>query len=99
MPTTPPSDSHARLHAIVHGRVQGVNFRGTTIREAAAHGVTGWVRNLRDGTVEVMAEGTRSQLESLLQFLHVGPPAANVTGVDVQWLEPTGEYNSFRVRY
>lgn len=99
MPDTPPRDSLTRLHAIVRGRVQGVNFRGTTAREASARGVTGWVRNLRDGTVEVTAEGRREQLDALLQYLHDGPPAASVTGVDVQWLEPTGEYNSFRVRF
>ena len=92
-------EHHQRLHAIVHGRVQGVNFRSTSVREASALGLSGWVRNLRNGTVEVVAEGPRPQLARLLQFLRVGPSAANVTGVDVAWEEPTGEFDQFRVRF
>ncbi len=87
-----------RLHAIVHGRVQGVNFRSYTIQEATRLNLTGWVRNLPDGTVETVAEGPRPALESLLAFLHQGPPAARVTAVDVNWEEATGEFDSFRVR-
>jgi acylphosphatase len=87
-----------RLHVIVHGRVQAVNFRYTTLMTARDIGVTGWVQNRPDQTVEVMAEGTRYQLERLLDFLHIGPNHAQVTAVDVNWNEATGEFKAFSIR-
>jgi len=91
--------AEARLEAIVSGYVQGVNFRFYTIREASLLGLTGYVRNLRSGQVEVVAEGERGGLETLLAFLRRGPSHARVDSVDVQWSEPTGESRSFGVRY
>lgn len=99
MPNSTQDELKQRLHAIVQGRVQGVGFRATTIREASSLDLTGWVCNRRDGTVEVVAEGTRGRLHSLLLFLKDGPPAANVTGVDVEWGSATQEFDRFRVRY
>jgi acylphosphatase len=89
----------ARLHAVVHGRVQGVSFRYYTQRRAQELGLAGFVRNLWDRTVEVVAEGPRPVLEELLSFLKVGPRAAIVSHVDVQWLVPTNEFDRFEVRY
>ena len=89
----------ARLHTVVHGRVQGVNFRYYTTRTAQRLGLTGWVANRWDGTVETVAEGSREALSELLAFLHQGSPSAFVQRVDSKWETPTGEYNSFRVRY
>jgi acylphosphatase len=89
----------ARLQAIVHGRVQGVSFRYYTQRRADELGLTGYVRNLWNGTVEVVAEGRREVLEELLAFLHVGPRAAFVTQVDAEWPGPTGAFTRFEVRY
>lgn len=91
--------AEARLHANVHGRVQGVNFRYYTQRRAIELGLTGYVRNLWDGTVEVVAEGPRPILEELLAFLRVGPRSAFVTQVDIQWSAPTGQFSRFEVRY
>lgn len=88
----------ARLHALVHGRVQGVSFRYYTRTRARELGLTGYARNLWDGSVEVVAEGPRRDLEELLAFLRVGPRAAFVTGVDVQWSKPTGDFDRFEVR-
>jgi acylphosphatase len=88
-----------RLHAIVSGRVQGVNFRYYTTHEAQRLHLTGWVRNNNDGTVEVTAEGTREDLEGLLTFLHTGSPAAEVKQVTNDWQEATGEFKDFRTRY
>lgn len=88
-----------RLHAVVSGIVQGVNFRYYTTRQAQSLGVTGWVANRWDGTVEVVAEGTRTQLQSLLDWLGHGPPSATVTGVQADWEKATGEFHSFSVRY
>lgn len=87
-----------RLHAIVHGRVQGVNFRATTQRRASGLNLRGWVRNRLDGTVEVTAEGARGQLEELRRFLHDGPSAAHVESVETQWQAATGEFDDFRIQ-
>lgn len=87
-----------RLHAVVRGRVQGVSFRYYTQAEALRLGLTGWVRNLRDGTVEVTAEGQRATLEQLLTFLHRGPTAARVAAVTPAWSPATGEFRLFDIR-
>lgn len=89
----------ARVHGRVYGRVQGVNFRYYTTRTARRLGIKGWVANRRDGTVETVAEGERSDLEEFVDFLHEGSPAASVEDVDVQWTEPSGGFDGFRVRY
>ncbi|HET90207.1 MAG TPA: acylphosphatase [Chloroflexi bacterium] len=96
---TVETESEARLHAIVHGRVQGVNFRYYTICTAQQLGLTGWVANRRDGTVETVAEGPRAALSEFHEFLHHGPPSAVVQHVDVKWETPTGTFQQFRVRY
>lgn len=88
-----------RLHAIVEGIVQGVSYRAYTVDAARLHGLSGWVKNLPDGRVEVVAEGDRSALQALEQFLHQGSPAAVVRNVQVQWKASTGEFSGFRVRY
>jgi acylphosphatase len=90
---------NARLHAIVHGFVQGVNFRANTQRQASHHHLTGWVKNRWDGTVEVVAEGSRSALEQFEQYLHRGPAAAQVDKVDASHSDATGEFSGFHIRY
>ncbi len=87
------------MRAIVRGQVQGIYFRDFTRRHARRLGLVGYVRNLWDGTVEVLAEGNRDLLESLLGELHIGPPAARVEGIDLEWGQPSGEFRSFEVRY
>jgi len=89
----------ARLHALVHGYVQGVNFRWYTRQQANHLGLSGYVRNRADGSVEVVAEGPRESLEQLLAWLHQGPSLASVERVDVSWEELTREFSSFEVRY
>lgn len=91
--------NNQRLHATVHGRVQGVSFRHYTMLRAREIGVSGWVRNLPDGAVEVIAEGGRDQLDDLLAFLRQGPPAARVLEVDVLWGAATGEFDGFGIRF
>lgn len=91
-------DDQIRLHATVHGRVQGVSFRYFVLECAKRLDLSGWVRNRYDGTVEVMAEGVRSKLEILVQDLNRGSNASNVSTVDHQWLDATGEYQSFKIR-
>jgi acylphosphatase len=88
-----------RLSAIVHGRVQGVFFRDFTYTEANALGLTGYVRNLPDGTVETVAEGSREALERLLEQIRVGPPAAQVVKLEPRWQDSSGEFDRFEVRH
>lgn len=88
-----------RLHAVVHGYVQGVGFRAATQRHAAALRLTGWVRNRWDRTVEVIAEGPHADLTDLLNFLQRGPSAATVDHVEHSFETATHEFNSFNVRY
>lgn len=88
----------ARLHMLITGRVQGVWYRASTRARALELGLTGWVRNLRDGRVEALAEGPEHQLEALLAWCHDGPMLAKVSGIEATWAEPTGEYASFETR-
>ena len=87
-----------RLHAFVEGRVQGVGFRYFVQERASALGITGWVRNRWDETVEVLAEGERNKLEKLVAALHRGPPSAYVSNVKTDWQSPTGEFSRFSVK-
>jgi acylphosphatase len=80
-----------RRRVVVHGFVQGVFFRDTCRREAAAAGVTGWVRNLPDGTVEAAFEGSPDAVERLVEWCRQGPPHAVVDRIDVYDEEPAGE--------
>jgi len=89
----------AALRVTVHGRVHGVFFRSSVQRRAEELKLSGDVRNLPDGTVEVRAEGEREQLEKLLDYLRVGPRPARVDNVVTSWAEYTGNFSGFSVRY
>jgi acylphosphatase len=89
----------ASLAATVRGRVQGVFFRAFTQSHARQLGISGYVRNLPDGSVEVRAEGEKSQLELLESYLRMGPPASRITEVVTNWSEYTGEYKGFYIRH
>lgn len=86
-----------QLHAVVHGRVQGVSFRYYTLQRANELGLVGWVSNRYDRTVEVLAEGPRPALDKLVAFLWQGPQAATVTDVEIHWLVATGQYDHFEI--
>ncbi|MGH9149308.1 MAG: acylphosphatase [Acidimicrobiales bacterium] len=86
-----------RRRVLVSGRVQGVFFRDTCRRLAAASGVTGWVANRADGRVEAVFEGEAAAVEAMVAWCRQGPPHAAVTGVEVAGEAPEGE-RSFRVR-
>jgi acylphosphatase len=91
--------STKRLHATVHGRVQGVNFRAYTRRRADELNLEGWVRNKPGGAVETIAEGTQEALEQFLEFLHTGSPAAAVSRIEAVWGDASNEFSGFNVRY
>jgi len=86
-----------RLHAIVRGDVQGVGFRYFVQRRAQQLGLLGWVRNNDDGTVEVVAEGRRQELEQLRRVLWEGPRLARVDSVDERWSEASGGFDRFEL--
>lgn len=81
----------------VRGRVQGVFFRASTQREAKRLGLTGWVKNRGDGSVEVLAEGEEEGLRELIAWAGHGPSASRVERVDVRWRGFSGEFSDFRI--
>jgi acylphosphatase len=87
----------AARRVVVHGTVQGVFFREATRRRAESRGVTGWVRNNDDGTVEALFEGDPDAVDAMVQYVHDGPNAAQVKQVDVQDAEPEG-HDGFEAR-
>jgi acylphosphatase len=89
----------ARAHLVVTGRVQGVFFRDHTRRWADSLGLFGWVKNLWDGRVEVLVEGDKAGIESLIAQLREGPPLAQVKNVEVTWEEFKDEFCDFRITW
>lgn len=88
---------HHRLSAIITGRVQGVFYRANTEAAAKKLSLTGWVRNLPNGGVELVAEGPKEALEKLIEWCWEGPPLARVTEIKESWGEATGEFKDFSV--
>ena len=86
-----------QVNLTVRGRVQGVYFRAATQREARRLGLTGWVRNRQDGSVDVCAEGEEEALKELVAWANRGPSAARVERVDVRWRGFLGENHDFRI--
>lgn len=91
-------NQRTRARVLVRGIVQGVNYRWFTQRRASELGLTGYVRNAPDGSVQVLVEGEREKIEQLLDALRVGPSAAVVESVNVEWHAPSGEFERFEVR-
>ena len=88
-----------RAEVVIGGRVQGVWFRSATRETAQALGLAGYVRNLPDGRVQAVFEGAGRSVRSMVTWCHKGPRMAEVAGVEVAWLPPTGEFTGFSVRY
>ena len=85
-----------RAHVHVSGTVQGVFFRATTRETDEKHGVDGWVKNLPDGRVEAVFEGSEPDIEAMVEFCHEGSPAARIEDVEVAYEEPRG-LDSFEI--
>lgn len=86
-----------QVHCIVKGRVQGVFFRASTQREAKRLGLSGWVKNLPDGGVEIVAEGEDDSLKDFLGWVQRGPTSARVDRVETRWRSFSGEYAEFKI--
>ena len=87
----------ARVSLLISGRVQGVFFRLKTREEAANLGLTGWVRNNSGGSVEILAEGEKNNLEQFIEWCKKGSERAQVDGVNVKWQELPFEFKSFEI--
>ena len=86
-----------QVQLFVRGRVQGVYFRASAQREARRLGITGWVRNRPDGSVEIVAEGEEVSIRELYGWAQKGPSAARVERVETRWRSYTGEFPDFRI--
>ena len=86
-----------QVRAIIHGRVQGVFYRAWTQQQAHDLELKGWVRNLEDGNVELLAQGEKEPLEQLLRLCQKGPPAAQVEKVTTEWLDEDADYKDFSI--
>lgn len=92
------ADPEVAARFLVSGRVQGVFFRASTVRQGQALSLRGWARNLADGRVEVLAAGSETALDELAAWLHKGPPMARVDRVDRQPADPAEVPTGFDVR-
>ena len=88
-----------RAHLIIYGKVQGVFFRASAKEQAERLELNGWVRNLPGGSVEIQAEGSKDKLKEFLDWCSTGPPNADVSNVDIEYLQPTGEFSTFNIQY
>ena len=86
-----------RLEMTVHGRVQGVAFRWYTESQARSLGLTGWVRNHPDATVQIVAEGSRTDLETFCDWAARGPDHARVDHMEIAWSEAAGKFDDFLI--
>lgn len=87
-----------RAHLFISGLVQGVFYRASCRDEGAARGLSGWVRNLPDGRVEALLQGTREKVEEMIGWCFRGPWDARVSDIDVKYEEPADELSGFRIR-
>ena len=78
------------VHLIARGRVQGVWYRASAREQALQLGLHGWAKNCADGTVEIHAEGEQDTLEKFISWCRKGPPAAQVSALDIEWIKPQG---------
>jgi len=88
-----------RIHVFYSGRVQGVGFRITAEEAAHSLGVVGWVKNLRDGRVELVAEADEPLLERFLEALQTGPMKNFIQQVEISWSDASETFNEFEIRY
>jgi len=87
----------ACVHILVEGRVQGVGFRYFVQAQANQLGLTGWVRNLEDGRVEILAEGGKKDLLDLLDRVRSGPRGSFISDLKFEWMEATGSRKYFMI--
>ena len=87
-----------QVHLIISGKVQGVFYRASCQEVAQVLGLTGWVKNLQDGNVEVLAQGEKEKIEKLIEWCKKGPSGAKVSGVEIKWGNVLNNSLSFEVK-
>ncbi|RMG42873.1 MAG: acylphosphatase [Candidatus Dadabacteria bacterium] len=92
-------NNNVTVHLIITGKVQGVCFRAWTRERARALGLSGWVKNLPDGTVEAVVSGPEALVNELIEAARSGPPAASVDDIRVEYLDKTDDFSGFDIRY
>jgi len=92
-------EEKVRARAVISGRVQGVFFRMETKHAAEQYGVSGWVRNQIDGTVEAVFEGDQERVSVMIEWCKKGPPRSKVKSVDVDWGDYSGEFKGFAITF
>jgi len=90
--------SKVRVQLKIHGRVQGVFYRQSTVETANRLGLTGWAKNCLDGSVEAVFEGEKSAIVQAIEWCRQGPPAAQVSDLSVDWQDFVGEFDRFGIR-
>lgn len=93
------SRNKIRAHIVAKGKVQGVFFRQNAQHVSNEYGVTGWVRNLSDGSVETVLEGDENSVENVIRWFRVGPPNAHVEKIELRYDRYTGEFQDFKINY
>jgi acylphosphatase len=88
-----------KAEIIVQGVVQGVGYRFFVLNQARLYDVKGYVKNMPDGTVQVVAEGKKGMVKDFVERLRIGPLSAHVTGIDVKWHEKNSGFTEFRLQY
>ncbi|MUH01156.1 acylphosphatase [Scytonema sp. UIC 10036] len=97
MQNTTPQSKQVRAHVFISGRVQGVGYRYATVETATQLRLTGWVRNLPDGRVEAVFEGSQEVVDEIIRWCYEGPPAAMVKDIHIEYEQPEG-LQGFQVR-
>ncbi|WP_071396151.1 acylphosphatase [Bacillus tuaregi] len=88
-----------QLHIIVSGKVQGVGYRYFSQMKAVQYGVTGWAKNLADDSVEIIAVGSKDQLDPFVEELRIGNPFSKITDMEITESEVTENFHSFTIKY
>lgn len=86
-------------HIRVYGRVQGVFYRYSTMQKAKDLDLVGWVRNVHDGSVEIVCEGEENTIERFIAWCREGPSGARVEHLDIRWETPHGDFKDFQIKY
>jgi len=86
-----------RAEVVIHGRVQGVFYRQSTVEMASRLGLNGWVKNCRDGTVKAVFEGCQEVIQQAVEWCHQGPPRALVTDIVIKWSDSTENLSGFSI--
>jgi len=88
-----------QAHIFAHGRVQGVGFRYNVSGYASGLGLRGYVRNLHDGRVEILVQGSQEDIQKIIYYLRSSPGFSQVAKLDIDWEEPLSDLSGFRIRF